>query len=97
MQEIEIANALNEKQKADRLLLNILPEKTARALKSHAGVVAEEFESVSVLFADIVNYTQYSSTRKPADSRAFTEAKNQALQAQDRWAQEYNRVHGRLR
>jgi adenylate cyclase len=62
-----VANALNEKQKADRLLLNILPEKTARALKSHAGVVAEEFESVSVLFADIVNYTQYSSTRKPAE------------------------------
>jgi histone H3/H4 len=36
------------------------------------------------------------STKKPEDSRAFTEAKNKALQAQDRWAQEYNRIHSRL-
>ncbi len=62
-----VRTALSEKHKADRLLLNILPEKAARALKSRDGVLAEEFESVSVMFADIVNYTRYASGRKPAD------------------------------
>lgn len=62
-----VRTALNEKQKADRLLLNILPEKTARMLKSREGVIAEEFESVTVLFADIVNFTAYSSGKKPAE------------------------------
>jgi class 3 adenylate cyclase len=62
-----VRNALNEKQKADRLLLNILPEETARTLKTRDGVIAEDFESVSVLFADIVDYTEYSSNKRPAE------------------------------
>ncbi|MCZ6684161.1 MAG: adenylate/guanylate cyclase domain-containing protein [Planctomycetota bacterium] len=62
-----VRNALNEKQKADRLLLSILPEKIARTLKSRDGVIAENFDGVSVLFADIVNYTQYSSDKQPAE------------------------------
>jgi adenylate cyclase len=62
-----VRTALVEKAKADRLLLNILPEKTARTLKSREGIIADEFESVSVLFADIVGYTAYSSEIRPAD------------------------------
>ena len=62
-----VRNALTEKQKADRLLLNILPAKIARTLKSRDGVIAEEFESVSVLFADIVDYTVFSGDKKPAE------------------------------
>lgn len=62
-----VRNALTEKQKADRLLLNILPEKIARTLKSREGVIAEDFDSVSVLFADIVDYTTFSSDKKPAE------------------------------
>lgn len=62
-----VRSALAEKQKADRLLRNILPEKIARTLKSRDGVIAEEFESVSVLFADIVDYTTFSSDKKPSE------------------------------
>lgn len=62
-----VGTALDEKQKADRLLLNILPQKTARMLKLREGVIAEEFESVTVLFADIVNFTAYSSGKEPAE------------------------------
>jgi guanylate cyclase len=62
-----VGSALAEKQKADRLLRNILPEKIARTLKSRDGVIAEEFESVSVLFADIVDYTTFSSDKKPSE------------------------------
>ncbi len=62
-----VKTALNEKRKADRLLLNILPAKTARMLKSRDGVIAEEFESVTVLFADIVDYTAYAGGRKASE------------------------------
>jgi len=62
-----VRTALTEKQKADRLLLNILPAKTARTLKVREGVIAEEFESVSVLFADITDFTEYASGKKPTE------------------------------
>ncbi len=62
-----VRSALAEKQKADRLLRNILPEKIARTLKSRDGVIAEEFENVSVLFADIVDYTAFSRDKKPSE------------------------------
>ena len=61
-----VRNALNEKKKADNLLRNILPDKIARTLKSRDGVIAEEFGNASVLFADIVDYTNYSSNKPPA-------------------------------
>ena len=62
-----VRNALSEKHKADSLLRNILPDKIARTLKSRDGVIAEEFENASVLFADIVDYSSYSGTKKPND------------------------------
>lgn len=61
-----VSNALNEKKKADRLLRNILPEKIAQTLKSRSGVIADKHENVSVLFADIVDYTKFSSSKDPA-------------------------------
>jgi guanylate cyclase len=60
-----VASALAEKEKANRLLLNILPEKTAQTLKTRQGVIAEKHDDVSVLFADIVNFTQYSREIPP--------------------------------
>ncbi len=62
-----VTNALREKQRADRLLLNILPEKIANTLKYQQGTIAEEHKNISVLFADIVEYTKYSSDKKPVD------------------------------
>jgi class 3 adenylate cyclase len=49
-----------ERAESDRLLLNILPESIARRLKSEPGVIADRFESASVLFADIVGFTPLS-------------------------------------
>ena len=62
-----VTNALNEKRKADNLLLNILPGKIARTLKSRSGVIADEHPNVSVLFADIVDYTVFAGNKKPAE------------------------------
>ena len=47
-------------------LLNILPEKIAQTLKARSGVIADEHRNVSVLFADIVGYTKFSSHKNPA-------------------------------
>ena len=60
-----VISAVSERAKADGLLLNILPRKTAQILKSRPGVFAEEYDDASVLFADIVDFTRYSSTVRP--------------------------------
>ena len=48
-----------------RLLLNVLPESVAGKLKNTTGVIAESFPNVSVLFADIVNFTELSTQHGP--------------------------------
>jgi adenylate cyclase len=49
-----------ERAESDRLLLNILPAPIAERLKNEPGVIADGFESVSVLFSDIVGFTPLS-------------------------------------
>lgn len=51
-----------ERQKSESLLLNILPKPIADKLKQDQGVIAESFSNVSVLFADIVGFTQLSAS-----------------------------------
>jgi adenylate cyclase len=51
-----------EKEESERLLLNILPKPIAERLKTEPGVIADDFESVSVLFSDIVGFTPLSET-----------------------------------
>lgn len=55
--------ALNaERERADRLLRAILPEPVAETLKQDdPGVVAERFAAATVLFADIVGFTERSA------------------------------------
>lgn len=56
-----------EQEKSERLLLNILPKAIADRLKQSHGVIADSFESVTVLFADIVSFTKISSELSPQD------------------------------
>lgn len=51
-----------ERAKSEELLLNILPAPVAERLKSEQGVIADRYDSVSVLFADIVGFTPLSET-----------------------------------
>ncbi|MCP9198814.1 adenylate/guanylate cyclase domain-containing protein [Gramella sp. GC03-9] len=46
-----------EKERAERLLLNILPEDTASELTRNGKVKAKKFDSVSILFADFERFT----------------------------------------
>lgn len=60
--EIEI-----EKEKSDRLLLNILPFKIAEELKEKGFAKAKYYESVSVLFADFTGFTQIAEKMEPEE------------------------------
>ncbi|MBM4419001.1 MAG: adenylate/guanylate cyclase domain-containing protein [Chloroflexi bacterium] len=52
-------------RESDELLLNMLPAPIATRLKSSHEMIAEEFDGVSVLSADIVDFTQMSSRMTP--------------------------------
>jgi len=56
-----------EQEKSERLLLNILPESIAKRLKQQHSTIAEDFSQVSVLFADIVGFTELSARISPPE------------------------------
>jgi adenylate cyclase len=64
-------------KQSDDLLHNILPDEIAVRLKANASMVADSFESASVLFADVVDFTPMSAGMSAADlvallNRIFT-------------------------
>jgi guanylate cyclase len=46
-----------ERQRSERLLLNVLPREIADELKDGSETIARHYDSVSILFADIVGFT----------------------------------------
>ncbi|MEG4916541.1 adenylate/guanylate cyclase domain-containing protein [Microcoleus sp. B7-D4] len=56
-----------EQEKSDRLLLNVLPQAIADRLKQDQSIIADTFSEVTVLFADIVGFTQISSQISPPE------------------------------
>ncbi|MGK7919654.1 MAG: adenylate/guanylate cyclase domain-containing protein [Trichodesmium sp.] len=56
-----------EQEKSDSLLLNILPMKIAEKLKQNQHPIAKRFENVTILFADIVDFTGFSSRISPSE------------------------------
>ncbi len=56
-----------EQEKAENLLLNILPEPIAAQLKQDQKAIAENFDEVTILFADIVGFTSLSSRLDPIE------------------------------
>ena len=49
------------------MLLNILPEQTAKELKDKGRVQAKKFDSVSVMFTDFKGFTEYSDKLSPEE------------------------------
>ncbi len=67
-----------ERERSERLLLNILPAPIAHRLKASGDPIAEHAPSVTVLFADIVGFTPLSARKTPQElvallNRVFSE------------------------
>ncbi len=56
-----------EKQKVEGLLQNILPPAIATQLKEDPGIIAQGFDEVTILFADLVDFTRLASQTSPRD------------------------------
>ncbi|MBK8491875.1 MAG: hypothetical protein IPL49_13545 [Saprospirales bacterium] len=54
-----------EKDKSDRLLKNILPEETAEELKQYGRAEPRFYRSVSILFIDFAEFTQWAERLNP--------------------------------
>ncbi|MBD2231754.1 adenylate/guanylate cyclase domain-containing protein [Phormidium tenue] len=88
MQEREQAQqALRlEQQKSEQLLLNILPRAVVDKLKQLEGSLAERFDDVTILFADIVNFTPLAAQISPLELVNWL---NHIFSAFDRLAEQY--------
>ena len=56
---------LTEQERSERLLLNVLPGPIADRLKQGEEVIADDFPEVTVLFADLVDFTRRSRETTP--------------------------------
>ena len=64
--------AIEEKNREnENLLLNILPGPIAHRLKSGETAIADSYARATVLFADIVGFTNMSATREPTEILLF--------------------------
>jgi adenylate cyclase len=56
-----------EQARSEKLLLNILPKSIADRLKDNDMRIADSHEAVTILFADIVDFTKMTSSMPPAE------------------------------
>lgn len=60
-------DAEEKRQKSDELLLNILPAEVAQELKMKGESEAKQYDHVSIMFVDFVNFTGISEELSPKD------------------------------
>ena len=77
-----------EKEKSERLLLNVLPARIAEILKddTHTSTIADNFDAVSVLFADVVGSTPLTVELTP---RHMVELLNEVFSYFDTLVEKY--------
>ena len=65
--EILSRKVLGEQARSESLLLNILPKEIVAILKIENRVIADQFDSATILFADVVNFTPMSAKMTPVE------------------------------
>jgi class 3 adenylate cyclase len=60
-----------EQEKSERLLLNVLPGPIAERLKHDPNTIADGYADVTVMFADLVDFTRLSAELPPEDMVAL--------------------------
>ena len=65
--EVALAAMRVEQDRAENLLLNILPRSIADKLKADTATIADQFAAASILFADVVDFTPLSERLQPAE------------------------------
>jgi guanylate cyclase len=56
-----------EQERSELLLMNILPGSIAERLKAASQTIADHFDSASILFADVVDFTPFAQRLAPAE------------------------------
>ncbi len=56
-----------EKERTEKLLLNILPKETADELQKRGKATARHYNQVSVLFTDFKGFTRFAESTRPED------------------------------
>lgn len=77
----------SEKQKADELLLNILPAKIAEILKRGEDIEPRHYDSVTIMFADFAGFTRLAEASEP---RTLVNDLNQYFSAFDEIIETHN-------
>ncbi len=57
-----------QKDEIEQLLLNILPKAIAERLQNGQSIIADSFSDVSVLFADLVGFTNFASQKSATET-----------------------------
>lgn len=57
----------NEQARSEKLLLNILPQSVAQRLKANEVRIADSHPAVTIMFADLVDFTKLSAKLPPAE------------------------------
>lgn len=68
-EEVEVQKRLveEEKEKTEKLLLNVLPKETAEELKNRGRSKARSYKRATVMFTDFKGFTQIAENYKPQD------------------------------
>ena len=76
-----------EKERSDKLLLNILPDEVAEELKESGKARARRYDQVTVFFSDIVGFTSFAEKIEPEE---LVKELDYCFKAYDRILSRYN-------
>ncbi len=80
------AELRHHRLESEQLLASILPQSIAQQLKRKPGTIADSFANVTVLFADLVNFTTFSTRVPPSE---LVRQLNQIFSAFDQLAERF--------